>query len=109
MRKLVRPIIAATAGNGSSNATRWLHHFDALGDKLSISPEPSDDAQRRRASAPDLPPGRYGVGDLGDELVVFLDWAKSAGMKIWQLLPLNPPGYGNSPYGCHSSYAGNRW
>src|SRR5204863_7002917 len=52
-------------------------------------------------------PGRYGIGDLGDELIVFLDWARSAGMKIWQLLPLNPPGYGNSPYGCHSSYAGN--
>ena len=52
-------------------------------------------------------PGRYGIGDLGDELIAFLDWARDAGMKIWQLLPLNPPGYGNSPYGCHSSYAGN--
>ena len=52
-------------------------------------------------------PGRYGVGDLGDELVAFLDWAASAGMRIWQLLPLNPPGYGYSPYGCVSSYAGN--
>ncbi|MDQ6800880.1 MAG: 4-alpha-glucanotransferase [Acidobacteriota bacterium] len=52
-------------------------------------------------------PGRYGIGDFGDELIAFLDWARSAGMKIWQLLPLNPPGYGNSPYGCHSSYAGN--
>ena len=52
-------------------------------------------------------PGRYGIGDLGDELVEFLDWAKSAGVGLWQLLPLNPPGYGNSPYGCHSSYAGN--
>ncbi|HEX9501881.1 MAG TPA: 4-alpha-glucanotransferase [Thermoanaerobaculia bacterium] len=52
-------------------------------------------------------PGRYGIGDFGDELIAFLDWARDAGMKIWQLLPLNPPGYGNSPYGCHSSYAGN--
>ncbi len=52
-------------------------------------------------------PGRYGVGDLGDELIAFLDWAASAGMKIWQLLPLNPPGYGASPYGCLSSFAGN--
>ncbi len=52
-------------------------------------------------------PGRYGIGDLGDELVEFLDWAKGAGVGLWQLLPLNPPGYGNSPYGCHSSYAGN--
>lgn len=52
-------------------------------------------------------PGRYGIGDLGYELVSFLDWAQSAGLRIWQVLPLNPPGYGNSPYGCHSSYAGN--
>src|SRR5437763_12959721 len=52
-------------------------------------------------------PGRYGIGDFGDELTAFLDWAASAGMRIWQLLPLNPPGYGYSPYGCVSSYAGN--
>ena len=52
-------------------------------------------------------PGRYGIGDLGYELIAFLDWAQSAAFRIWQVLPLNPPGYGNSPYGCHSSYAGN--
>ena len=39
LRKLVRPIVAATAGNGSSTANRWLQHFDALGEKLAISPE----------------------------------------------------------------------
>src|SRR5260221_14756272 len=52
-------------------------------------------------------PGRYGIGDLGDELIAFLDWAASAGMRTWQVLPLNPPGYGNSPYGCLSSFGGN--
>jgi 4-alpha-glucanotransferase len=52
-------------------------------------------------------PGRFGIGDLGDELLTFLDWAQSAGLRIWQVLPLNAPGYGNSPYGCLSSYAGN--
>ena len=52
-------------------------------------------------------PGRDGIGDFGDEVIAFLDWARSAGIRIWQILPLNPPGYGNSPYGCHSSYAGN--
>lgn len=52
-------------------------------------------------------PGRYGIGDLGDELIGFLDWAQTAAVRIWQVLPLNPPGYGNSPYCCHSSYAGN--
>ncbi len=52
-------------------------------------------------------PGRFGIGDLGDELLTFLDWAESAGLRVWQVLPLNAPGYGNSPYGCLSSYAGN--
>lgn len=52
-------------------------------------------------------PGAFGIGDFGDELVAFLDWVQSAGLHLWQILPLNPPGFGNSPYGCHSSYAGN--
>ncbi|HEX3579053.1 MAG TPA: 4-alpha-glucanotransferase [Thermoanaerobaculia bacterium] len=52
-------------------------------------------------------PGRFGIGDLGDELLSFLNWAQTAGMRVWQVLPLNAPGYGNSPYGCLSSYAGN--
>src|SRR5262249_55590502 len=52
-------------------------------------------------------PGPYGAGDMGEELVAFLDWVASAGMHVWQVLPLNPPGYGFSPYGCLSSYAGN--
>ncbi|MBV8517391.1 MAG: 4-alpha-glucanotransferase [Acidobacteria bacterium] len=52
-------------------------------------------------------PSTYGVGDLGDQLIAFLDWAASAGMRIWQVLPLNPTGYGHSPYNCLSSFAGN--
>lgn len=52
-------------------------------------------------------PSCYGIGDLGDELIAFLDWLASAGMTVWQVLPLNPPGYGASPYGCLSSFAGN--
>lgn len=52
-------------------------------------------------------PGSYGIGDLGDEAIVFLDWAQSAGIRLWQVLPLNPPGFGASPYGCLSSFAGN--
>ena len=38
LKKSIRPMIAANAGNGSSTANRWLQHFDALGEKLSISP-----------------------------------------------------------------------
>jgi 4-alpha-glucanotransferase len=52
-------------------------------------------------------PGPFGVGDIGPEAVRFLDWLTSGSQKVWQVLPLNPPGYGNSPYGCLSSFAGN--
>jgi 4-alpha-glucanotransferase len=71
-------------------------------------PAPSE--ARRAAGAllhPTSLPGRYGVGDLGDEAIAFLDWLASAGMTLWQVLPLNPPGYGYSPYACLSSFAGN--
>jgi 4-alpha-glucanotransferase len=68
-------------------------------------------AEGRRAAGillhPTSLPGRYGIGDLGDELTSFLDWAAGAGQTVWQVLPLNPTGYGNSPYGCLSSFAGN--
>ncbi len=76
-------------------------------------PHSSEDAARdaRRSAGvlvhPTSLPGRYGAGDIGDELTSFLDWAASAGMHLWQVLPLNPPGYGNSPYNCVSSLAGN--
>jgi 4-alpha-glucanotransferase len=73
----------------------------------SVTPQFDD---RRAAGVllhPTSLPGRYGIGDLGDELIAFLDWAASAGAKLWQVLPLNPPGYGYSPYGCLSSFAGN--
>lgn len=52
-------------------------------------------------------PGVYGIGDVGNHLLSFLDWAANAGLTVWQVLPLNPPGYGYSPYGCLSSFAGN--
>jgi 4-alpha-glucanotransferase len=52
-------------------------------------------------------PGRYGIGDLGPMAERFLDWLASAGQSIWQVLPLGPTGYGASPYGAVSAFAGN--
>jgi len=52
-------------------------------------------------------PGRFGIGDLGPAADRFLRWAASAGQKVWQVLPLGPTGYGASPYGSVSSFAGN--
>ena len=72
--------------------------------------EPTGRDVRRSAGVllhPTSLPGPYGIGDLGDELIAFLDWAASAGMHLWQVRPLNPTGFGNSPYNCVSSIAGN--
>ena len=43
-------------------------------------------------------PGKYGIGDLGQSACEFVDFLSETGTKYWQLLPLNPTGYGNSPY-----------
>ena len=52
-------------------------------------------------------PGAYGVGDLGPHARRFVDFLEDAGQSLWQVLPLNPPGYGESPYQCYSAIAGN--
>jgi len=52
-------------------------------------------------------PGRFGIGDFGPEAFRFVDFLAAAGQKIWQVLPLVPTGYGESPYASLSSFAGN--
>jgi 4-alpha-glucanotransferase len=52
-------------------------------------------------------PGPYGIGDLGPSAFWFIDWLADSGCKIWQILPLGPTGYGDSPYQCFSAFAGN--
>jgi 4-alpha-glucanotransferase len=52
-------------------------------------------------------PSLYGIGDLGDSAYQFVDILKSMHIKLWQVLPLNPLGYGNSPYQAYSSFAGD--
>jgi 4-alpha-glucanotransferase len=52
-------------------------------------------------------PGRFGIGDLGPEAYAFADFLIDAGQSLWQILPLGPTGYGESPYACYSAFAGN--
>lgn len=52
-------------------------------------------------------PSKYGIGSFGKEAYSFVDLLSKAGVGIWQLLPLNPLGYGNSPYQPLSSFAGD--
>lgn len=52
-------------------------------------------------------PGRYGIGDLGEWAYRFVDWLEETGQTVWQVLPLGPTSYGDSPYQSLSSFAGN--
>ena len=52
-------------------------------------------------------PGRYGIGEFGEYAYSFIDFLSATGQKLWQVLPLGPTGYGDSPYQCFSAFAGN--
>ncbi|MCX7625720.1 MAG: 4-alpha-glucanotransferase [Candidatus Sumerlaeaceae bacterium] len=52
-------------------------------------------------------PGPYGIGDLGPSAYRLLDWMENAGLAYWQVLPLGPTSFGDSPYQCFSAFAGN--
>ena len=52
-------------------------------------------------------PGPYGSGDLGPAADQFLDFLAGASQRIWQILPVGPTGYGDSPYQCYSAFAGS--
>ena len=52
-------------------------------------------------------PSKYGIGCFSKEAYKFVDWLVEAGQTFWQILPLGPTGYGDSPYQSFSSFAGN--
>jgi 4-alpha-glucanotransferase len=52
-------------------------------------------------------PSKYGIGDLGNDAFMFIDFLEKAGQTLWQVFPLGPTGYGDSPYQCFSAFAGN--
>ena len=52
-------------------------------------------------------PGRFGIGDLGDEAYRFADFLVASGQSLWQVLPLGPTSEGGSPYFSYSAFAGN--
>ena len=54
-------------------------------------------------------PGAYGVGTMGKQAFAFIDFLEQAGQSCWQILPLNPTGYGDSPYQSCSAFAGNHY
>lgn len=75
------------------------------------SAPPADAAAPKRASGilfhPTSLPGRYGIGTFNASAYAFVDFLAAAGQSIWQVLPLGPTSYGDSPYQSLSTYAGN--
>ena len=51
-------------------------------------------------------PSRYGIGDFGEESYKFVDFLVASGQHLWQILPLGPTGFGDSPYQSFSAFAG---
>ena len=54
-------------------------------------------------------PGPYGIGTMGEDAYKFVDFLEAAGQRYWQLLPLCPTGYGDSPYQSFSTFAGSHY
>ena len=52
-------------------------------------------------------PRKYGIGCFSDEAYRFIDFLRDAGLSYWQILPVGPTGYGDSPYQSFSTFAGN--
>ncbi|MQM00036.1 hypothetical protein Taro_032766 [Colocasia esculenta] len=115
--RLLRPLMSAAAASCSPALSTG--HFDVgVGDDL---PEeygewfPKKDLGERRRVGVLLHPtslqGPYGIGDLGDEAIRFLDWLHAAGCSVWQVLPLVPPGRKSredgSPYAGQDANCGN--
>lgn len=76
---------------------------------MAQDPVQSKDYTNRKAGLlvhPTSFPGPYGIGDLGPSAYQFIDFLKKAGQKVWQVLPIGPTGYGDSPYQAFSSFAG---
>ncbi|MEM6794978.1 MAG: 4-alpha-glucanotransferase [Acidobacteriota bacterium] len=75
------------------------------------APEPASDERGSSGRAagvllhPTCLPGPWGAGDFGPPAEAFLRWAESAGLGLWQVLPLHPPARGRSPYTAFSAFA----
>ena len=74
-------------------------------DKINI-----DNTLKRKSGVlphPTSLPGKHGIGDLGEEAYNFIDFLENTGQTLWQVLPLGPTGFGDSPYASFSTHAGN--
>src|SRR5439155_15642686 len=102
----VRPPISADSGNKTAVRERRSYHRR----RISWCQRMAFDLSERASGVllhPTSLPGPHGAGDLGPEARAFARWLREAGQRWWQMLPVGPIGYGNSPYSAQSAFAGN--
>src|SRR6185437_14079748 len=90
-------------GRGSRKETGRGGFMNAL------NPKPPAQRSAGLLLHPTSLPGPYGIGDLGPSAYAWVDALVAARQTWWQVLPLGPTGYGDSPYQCFSAFAGNRY
>ena len=104
-----KPALAAPAPKKSAARSRTIPPLTANAPTAPAQPL-FNWLQERSAGVllhPTSLPGAQGIGTFDANLTAFLDLLKNAGFKNWQLCPLGPTGYGDSPYQCFSAFAGN--
>lgn len=89
----------------------YLQSFGNVTETVTGNIRENKEKEKMRASGVLLPvsslPSAYGIGSFSKEAYEFVDQLKAGGQKYWQILPLGPTGYGDSPYQSFSTYAGN--
>ena len=86
-------------------------HLTDSGEDAGARPPPLFNWLKTRSAGvllhPTSLPGTQGCGTFDENVIGFLDFLKAAGFKSWQICPLGPTGFGDSPYQCFSAFAGN--
>ena len=103
-------VLAVEEAIGVADGANQAHHSSPTTDDAAAAPSTLPMTFPRNAGVllhPTSLPGPCGIGDLGPDAHRFVDFMSAAGLKLWQMLPIGPTGYGDSPYQCFSAFAGN--
>ncbi len=111
IRKSSRPASCSFSQSGRSGSTHG-QRYEALNEAVDTEKRAERQGYNmNRSSGILMPvfslPSSYGCGTAGREAYKFIDWLAAAGQSYWQMLPVNHAGFGDSPYCCFSSFAGD--
>src|SRR5215216_731155 len=99
-----------TAERAASEQQTSIGGDESIEDQAPLDEERREGPPLREAGVllhPTSLPGPHGIGDLGEPAYRWLDFLEAGRQSLWQILPLGPPGFGESPYAARSAFAGN--